>query len=436
MLFLFILFGERSFAQSTLDSLNSFAQKKSNAAELFRKNKPLDAYEAYMKLLRESPLDGEINLGVARSAYASKRYNQAIMAYERLIESYPDRAFLYVELARVYAALRNTENARKVLDQAKLIDPSLKNISIETVVKQEETKNKKWFVSGNISLGYGYDSNANSGPYSSKIILGNFPLTLDPSSVQQGSEFGQLLAGLNLIYRKDSSSRLFFVSDVAFYGKYYIKDIVSDNNLLWTRVALGLRYNWTKQYLDIRVKGDFAQYPTTKNITTVGGELTHAYFLNDIVSFVSRGGYEERYYTDSPGNNGLYYSLGESLRLSFLNGDQNLTIGVKFSQRKADSLMYSNLSGEGSLRMDLSAPLGFTVSPFASYRQDWYDGPGTALELNKRVDGQVRAGFSLTKDFEKYFFADLTYQYTKNFSNSPIYRYDQHTVTLSIGAQF
>lgn len=433
---LFILFAKDSFGQNTMDTLPTFAQKKTGAAELFRKNKPAEAYEAYMKLLRESPLDGEVNLGVARSAYASNRLNQAVMAYERLIESYPDKAFLRLELSRVYAALKNHQNAKTFLDQAKLIDPTLKGIKLDDIIKQEEARNRQWFVNGNISLGYGYDSNANSGPYSSKIILGDFPLTLDPSSVQQSSEFGQLVAGLNLIYRKDSSSRLFFVSDMVFYGKYYIKDSVSDNSFLWTRVGLGIRYNWSKQYLDVRLKGDFAQYTTKKNITTVGGELTHVYFLNDMISFISRGGYEQRYYTDSPGNDGLYYSLGENLRLSFLNGDQNLTIGVKFAQRKADSPMYSNLSGEGSLRMDFNAPFEFLISPFASYRQEWYEGPGTALELNKRVDGQVRAGVSLTKYFEKYFFADLAYQYTKNFSNSAIYRYDQHTVTLSMGAQF
>lgn len=435
-MFLFVAIGEAFPAQKAKPAELGFNERKIIAAQLLRDNKPKEAYEAFMKLLRESPLDGEVNLGVARSAYTAMRYNQAIMAYDRLIESYPDKAFLHVELAGVYAALKNRANSIRELELALLIDPSLKLLKYEEIERREADKRKTWFVGGNFSLGYGFDSNANSGPYSSKIILGNFPLTLDPTSVQQSSEFGQAIAGLNIIYRKDPQARLLFVADIAFYGKYYIREIVENNNLLWTRAALGMRYHWTTQYLDFRFKGDFAQYPSTRNITTVGADMVHGYIHNDLVTFISRAGYEQRFYKDSPGNDGFYYSVGETVRFSFNKGDQALMIGAKFAQRSAESKMFSNLSGEGSLRMEFRVPWDISIQPFGSYRQDWYDGPGTALELDKRIDGQVRSGLTLSKGFARYLSTDITYQYVKNFSNSPIYRYDQHTVTISFGVQF
>lgn len=418
------------------EALSYLAERKDSASGLLRENKADRAYEEFMKLLREYPLDGEVNLGVARSAYAAKRYNQAIMAYERLIESYPDKAFLYVELAAVYAALNNPENALVQLEKAKKLDPNLNYISIEDIIKAEEDKLKHFFANGNISLSYGYDSNANFGPYSSSIVLGNFPLTLDEASTQQSSEFGAALAGLNMIWRKDRRSRLLFVSDVAFYGKYYIKEVVRPNNFLWARAALGFRYQWIRQYLDFRFKGDFAQYSGTRNITTAGAELTHGLAITKNVSLIGKAGGEYRYYKDSPGNDGYYYYVGENLRLGFLDNTQNIIIGLKFSQRLAESDMFSNLGGEGSLRGAFGIPWDVVISPFGAYRQEWYEGPGTALEIMKRVDGQVRAGISLTKYIKKNFYVDLTYQYVKNFSTSPIYRYDQHTATVSVGFQF
>ena len=427
---------EPSFAQIPDAQLNVLQQQKVAANDLLTNDANEEAYEAYMKLLREFPLDGEINLGVARSAYASKRYNQAIMAYERLIESYPNRPFLWIELTAVYIALNNPENAGNALENAKKLDPSLKDISLEDIIKAEQEKLKRFFVNGNISVGFGYDSNANSGPYSNKIVLGNFPLSLDEASVQQSSALGQAMVGSNFIYRGNRQSKLLFVSDFAFYGKYYFKNLVKGNNFLWVRLGLGFRYYWTTQYLEVRAKGDFAQYPSKKNITTVGGELTHSWNLTPRVSLLGRAGYEQQFYTDSEGNDGFYYYVGESIQINFLDGSQNVVIGVKFAQRQAQKKMFSNIGSEGSIRGTFSIPWNIVISPSVSYKQEWHNGPGTVLEFVNRIDGQVRTGLSVTKYIKKNFYVDLSYQYVKNFSNSPVYKYDQHTGILSLGYQF
>lgn len=430
------LFPRISFSQNTGEIGPTFEERKETANKSLKENRFRESYELYMKLLREHPLDGQVNLGVARSAYGARRFNQAIMAYERLIESYPSESFLFMELASSYAAIKNAENAKAALESAKKLDPNLANIEVEDLIKAEEENTKQFFVNGNISLSYGFDSNANSGPFSNKVVLGNFPLTLDNASVQQPSEFGSVMAGLNMIWRKERQSRFLFVSDIAFYGKYYIKQIVEENNLVWGRLGLGLRYHWAKQYIDFRVKGDFAQYPSTRNITTVGAELSHGLGIKPQLNLLGTAGYEQRFYTDSPGNDGFYYYLGESLRIGFLNNMQNIIIGLKFSQRVAESDMFSNLSGEGSLRGSFSIPWDMNISPYASYRQEWYAGAGTALEFVNRVDGQIKAGLVVTKYIAKNYFVNLNYQYIKNLSNSPIYRYDQHTATISVGFQF
>ena len=59
---------------------------KADAAALMQQGKYASAYDMYMRLLREAPDDDEINLNLARSSMRSGRYNQAVMAYERLTE--------------------------------------------------------------------------------------------------------------------------------------------------------------------------------------------------------------------------------------------------------------------------------------------------------------------------------------------------------------
>ena len=69
---------------------------KADAAALMQQGKFASAYEMYMRLLREAPDDDEINLNLARSSMHSGRYNQAVMAYERLTEKYPGEPVLLV----------------------------------------------------------------------------------------------------------------------------------------------------------------------------------------------------------------------------------------------------------------------------------------------------------------------------------------------------
>jgi tetratricopeptide (TPR) repeat protein len=64
---------------------------KTEAAALLKRGRASDACELYLRLLREVPEDDAVNLGLARAALQAGRWNQAVMAYERLLEKYPHK---------------------------------------------------------------------------------------------------------------------------------------------------------------------------------------------------------------------------------------------------------------------------------------------------------------------------------------------------------
>lgn len=59
---------------------------KDTAYRLYNESQYVESYTQYMYLLREDPVDVEVNLGLARAAMAAGKYTQAVLAYERLVQ--------------------------------------------------------------------------------------------------------------------------------------------------------------------------------------------------------------------------------------------------------------------------------------------------------------------------------------------------------------
>ena len=100
---------------------------------------------------------------------------------------------------------------------------------------------------------------------------------------------------------------------------------------------------------------------------------------------------------------------------------------------KAD---YCYTGWEASGRLSLKLPKGFEFAPFVSFENDWYNGPATALETSNRLDQKWRTGAALTWHITDAWSVETSYQYTRNNSESPLYRYDQSLVSLGVAWSF
>lgn len=86
------------------------AQKSYNAGE-FQK-----AYEMFETLSEESPANAEINFLLGRSALELKQYDNAAIAFERVLMMNPSHTRTHLELARLYYETSQLELAMKELD--------------------------------------------------------------------------------------------------------------------------------------------------------------------------------------------------------------------------------------------------------------------------------------------------------------------------------
>ena len=212
-----LLFPLRATAAS-LPALDlALDQSRAQAKTLVNKGRYEEAYQLYMRLLREEPDNDETNYGLALAAARTRRYSQALLAFERLIDRYPADAKLRRSLADVYLRLGDRGAARRELDLARQYDPTLTEERIARVLDSLESVQSRFQAHGRLSGGVMYDSNANQGPASDKMSLGLFD-NLTVHGVKAVDSWGSYLNGmLDAGWRLGEDIRWWFVWDIAFF---------------------------------------------------------------------------------------------------------------------------------------------------------------------------------------------------------------------------
>jgi long-subunit fatty acid transport protein len=107
-------------------------------------------------------------------------------------------------------------------------------------------------------------------------------------------------------------------------------------------------------------------------------------------------------------------------------------VGGRWLGANAAKRDYGYNGWEGTARLLFKLPHGFELAPFASYTQEYYLGPATALEEDPRQDKRFRLGVGLTYRINESWSLETSYQYTRNWSNCELYTYDQHFVNTGI----
>lgn len=411
---------------------------KVEAAALLQRGKAKDAYELYRRLFLEEPEDDAVNLGLARSAAQAGRWNQAVMALERLLEKYPDEAPLYAEAARAYMALDDKPNAEKALAALRRLDASASREDTDALLGKLEDRYGLFQAHGRVRFGILYDSNANQGPESNSMDLGNWRVTLDNAEAVE-SFAAYLGADIDLGRKFERDSPWWIVGD----AQAQVRS--NDNNdlrysrtrqSLWGRGAAGLRRLSAETLFDLRLKAEIFDYEGYQHVSTLGPEAIFLWAVTPSVHLITRGGLDRRVYSRDPERNGAYYSAGQYLRLLFGEGNHSLMFGARYTGASTDRDDYGCEGWEGSARLSLNLPHGFELAPFVAFSQEFYHGPATVLETKKREDDKRRLGSALTWRINESWSVETLYQYSRNTSVSPLYDYDQHLISAGVAWSF
>lgn len=436
----FIALCSSAFAASTTSPIRRGAveENKAEAATLLEKGKADQAYTLYMRLVREAPDDDEINLGLARSAARSGKWNQSVMAYETLLEKHPREAGLYGELADVYMRLGDREGAERSMAMLRSLDGKTTQADTDKALDVMNKRYSRFQAHGRVRAGVLYDSNANMGPHSSTMDLGDWRVRV--SGAEQKDTFGGYLgADIDLGWRLEQDSPWWLVGDAQFFLRGNTNDALDDlhnRESQWGRAAVGVRHLTATTLSELRVKAEIFDYEFYQNVSAFGAEGTFLWAVTPSVQLIARGGIDQRVYSRDEDRNGVYGWAGQYARLFFGEANHEFVIGARYLGAAADKKDYGYNGWEGSARFLFKLPHGFEVGPFASFTQEFYAGPATVLESRDRQDDRWRLGSTFTYRINEAWSVEASYQYTDNKSRSDLYDYDQNLVTLGMAWNF
>jgi len=431
-----LLLAAPAFAASSSDPARVLAldQGKGEAATLLEKGEDVKAYELYMRLLRLAPDDDEVNLGLARAATRAKRWTQAVLAYETLLEKHPREAGLYGELAHAHMLLGDREAAERSLAMMRSLDGTSTKAETDKALDILEKRYSDFQVHGKVRLGIQYDSNANLGPASNDLSLGTLQVRVGEAKAKES--FGAYLAAeLDLGKRFYRDSSWWLVGDVQGFWRGHENATLSktrSKEVHWGRAAVGARHLTASTLIEARMKAEVFDYEFYQNVAAYGPELTLLWAPLPSLHLFVKGGLEQRDYSSDERRNGIFGSAGLYGRVFFGADKHEILLGGRYFGANAKERMYVYDGWEGTARILFKLPYSFELAPFVSYAQEFYKGPATTLEAEDRRDDRLRIGTGLTYRINESWALELGYHYTRNFSNSGLYDYNQHYVHTGV----
>ena len=398
--------------------------------ENLRQGDSSKAYAGYLRLLREEPGNADIDFMVGQAAAAENKYPMAVLAYGRVLKANPGHARARLELARTYARMGQPELARAELRVLKTIDPSLPAVD-EMEKSLLGVAPSPWTVRGTLGTGVFYDSNANSGTSASEYL--GYTLVEGRKKESFGMYF---TGGLDLAYRLGQESSWYLVGDVAATNRQYFNSDV-DSRLTWGRAALGLRWASGKALAEIRGKGEYLGRNKGDVSQIAGAEAAFVYALTENWALVTQGAYEYRHYAaDYKDMRGTHARAGEYVRWQFGENRHEILLGGSYFIDSAREARYDGQGVEALGRVQFNLPWQMKAGVLAAWRGAWYDAPPTGLGGSDRKENQLKTGLELEKGLTDHLSVNAQVQYTKNFSNHSLYRYEQWLITSGMTFKF
>jgi tetratricopeptide (TPR) repeat protein len=410
---------------------------KAEGALLLEKGDAPAAYELYMRLWREGADDDDVTLGLARSAVGARRLNLAVVAYETLLEKYPAEAGLYGELAHVYMLLGDRESAERSAAMMR----SLSGASAEVTSRALDVLEKRYDLfqaHGTLRAGVLYDSNANLGPDSDRMSLGNWQVNVRGAKKKEtfGAYFGADLDFARRFYR-DGPWHL--VGDARAFWRGNAESDLTDlhsRESQWGRAALGLRHMTASTIAEVRFKGEVFDYELYQNVAAFGPEVTVLWAASPSAHLIGKGGLDGRVYSRDAARNGAYRWIGGYARFFFGADNHEFLAGGRAMSVSAERNEYGYTGWEATARLLFKLPQGVEFAPFVSYTRENYNGPATVMETGDRRDSRLRLGSALTWRVNEAWSLECAYQYGENDSISDLYDYKQHYVSMGVAWSF
>lgn len=401
------------------------------------------AYALYGELLERHPDHNILLRGRARAAAALGLDDEAAAGHRRLAEKLPDNPMVLAEARAAVEKAGGTPPAEYFrepetldLSVARPYDPAL----APPLPAGPPGETALTRFGGSARFGVMYDSNANAGPASDRLNLGDFRDVTVGGAKRIPSAAAYLGVNFDFTRRLAHDSPWAFVADAGLYVRGYANRKMHDNRsreMQTGRLAAGIQYSSGKNFLQLRLVGGVFDYEFTNAVWSLGPEITYLRALSDRFQLITQASGNIRDHERNRDKNGFYWQAGESLRMFFgPDGRHSLTVGGRYMTGDPDPDRYRYATWEAYARMTLRLTDRLDVTPSLSYSRARYRGPATVFEHKDRRDKTFSAGVDVGFALNRATRLEASYHYTKNRSNSALSRYDQHVVSAGLNWGF
>lgn len=211
------------------------------ALQLYKNKDYQGAYRILNELFTKNLNDVNINFYLGRSSYELGLFDEAILAYDRILFENPDALRVQFELGRTYLAKESYLGAKQYFSS--LIEntktPTDLKLFATKYLELCEEKISKYTIGGVAIFGVHYDSNINQS--SKHDYLDNYQL-FPNTTKKEGAWAHQEVGIVNYSYQLEDSY-LFKIDGLVFL-KSMIKNDFNDKNIKMGSIAPSIKYSY------------------------------------------------------------------------------------------------------------------------------------------------------------------------------------------------
>lgn len=382
----------------------------------------------------------------AQIAAAYGKLEEAKDAYLHMLAVEPGLHRVKLDLGMVYLRMGDEKAAKRLFDEVLATNPpeSVAN-NIKRVIAQAKQTYGRTRINAAVSLGYNYDTNANSAAGTGYITFNDISIPLADDSRKQKD--GQVFAAASLQhhywFRNKSgdtnasvnkywhSSATMYRADQERLKEQNIQAFIFQTGPAFEVKKLKTIFNLTGGYQHVDLDG-------RSYLDITSAEASAAYNYSQALSLTSSLVFEDRNFINSPRVSTYKDRSGSAYQTKFglnykagKNDFYSASIGYRKEETKQAYYDNSQWILEGSYTHVF--PYDIFASLALDYRESRYGGPDPLISLATiREDEDAIAGITLGKRWKHNITYVLGYQFRRVDSNQQNYDYSSHRVSVGL----
>lgn len=416
---------------SFADTSSTFQKQYDEAVHVYNAHDYTKAYTLFNSLWERSPEDAEVNFYLGRSALELKQYDEAGIAFDRVLMINPKHARTRLELARLYFETKQHEAAGRELDS--LLGEELpQNVQdmVSTMRQSIKQHQSKHTLRTTLMLALDYDTNI-ANDVGRGVTQNVFTSTSD---TRKSAGLAQIMV-LNHAYDMGEKGSWAWESNFLAYNKTITQ--YSDRNLLIFSLASGPTYTFDTYKLSFLASYDNVDLGSDPYLGTSGLSINLKKIISPTLMAEADISKKKTIY-DIDGSTSDFDSMIYTLGMRTVLGKEDpwlLSTYVSYkddSERQKNATQYGVSKNEWAYKVELSKELvkGLRGSIGYTYKDIGYDEYDSFL-LITRNDKENYYHTGLTYALDKQSSLSLNYAYTDHSSNNALGEYTKNVTSLS-----